>query len=66
MEKLLGLRGRTRDAKLIGVIGEVHIKQGSEGQNDTGKQACSRAVLFNMVPVTCGNLHLKLKNRNIA
>ena len=66
MEKLLGLGGRTRDAKLIGVIEEVHIQQGSEGQNGTGKQVCSRAELFNMAPVTCGNLHLKLKNRNIA
>lgn len=50
-----------RDAKLIGAIGEGHIKQGSEGQIGIGKQTCSRAVLSNMVPVTCGNLHLNLK-----
>lgn len=35
MEKLFGLGGRMRDAKLIDTIGEGHIKQGSEGQKET-------------------------------
>lgn len=44
----------------------MQIKHGSEGQSGTGTEARSRAVMFSMVPVVCGDLHLKRKKRNTA
>lgn len=46
------LGGRKKDAKLVGIIGEVHTKPGTKGQNGTVKQARSRAALSYTVAAT--------------